>query len=269
MGPGRWGSRGDIKLGVNVTYSDINNTAMLIEVAKQVGNYIPDLSFGTHFFQDLVESSIRYLPLYPDDEDIIFNEVFFRKSENMLEHLVPEYRHLEDTVKVIDVTHSSEGEVLRVLINAELEEAVAFLNVPAASKAKTIDTAEYVEWQPSNYWQWRYKMAERMAELIPADEFGVKGFYIFGSSKNANAGPASDIDLLIHITDDADIGKMNLWFAGWSQCLSELNYLKTGYASDGLLDIHYVTDDDIEKRTSFASKIGAITDPAKQLKIGK
>ena len=66
MGPGRWGSRGDIKLGVNVTYSDINNTAALIEVAQKQGDYIPDLSFGTHFFQDLVESSIRYLPIYPD-----------------------------------------------------------------------------------------------------------------------------------------------------------------------------------------------------------
>lgn len=269
MGPGRWGSRGDIKLGVNVTYSDINNTAMLIEIAKQVGNYLPDLSFGTHFFQDLVEASIRYLPLYPDDEDIVFNEVFLRKSENMLEHLVPEYKHLDDTLKVIDVTRSADGEVLRVLINAELEEAVAFLNQPVTSKITELDTSEYVEWQPSNYWQWRYKMAERMASLIPAEKFGVKGFYIFGSSKNANAGPASDIDLLIHIDETVtDIEKLNLWFEGWSECLSELNYLKTGYKSDGLLDIHYVTDDDIEKRTSFASKIGAITDPAKQLKIG-
>ena len=112
-------------------------------------------------------------------------------------------------------------------------------------------------------------MAERMAELIPAEKFGVKAFYIFGSSKNANAGPASDIDLLIHIDETiTDIEKLNLWFEGWSECLSELNYLKTGYKSDGLLDIHYVTDEDIEKRTSFASKIGAITDPAKQLKIG-
>ena len=50
MGPGRWGSRGDIKLGVNVTYSDINNTAVLIEIARKKGNYVPDLSFGTHFF---------------------------------------------------------------------------------------------------------------------------------------------------------------------------------------------------------------------------
>jgi len=68
IGPGRWGSRGDIKLGVNITYSDINNTAMLIEVAKKKKDFVPDLSFGTHFFQDLVEASIKYLPLYPDDE---------------------------------------------------------------------------------------------------------------------------------------------------------------------------------------------------------
>jgi hypothetical protein len=269
MGPGRWGSRGDIKLGVNVTYSDINNTAMLIEIAKKLGNYLPDLSFGTHFFQDLVEASIRYLPLYPDEENVIFNEVFFRKSENLLEHLTPEYKYLEDTIKVIDVPNSSEGKILRVLMNAELEEAVAFLNEPMTVKDKVIDTAEYEEWQPSNYWQWRYKMAERMAELIPAKQFGVKAFYVFGSAKNANAGPESDIDLLIHIDDNADLEKLNLWFDGWSKCLAELNYLKTGYKSDGLLDIHYVTDEDIEKKTSFASKIGAITDPAKQLKIGK
>jgi hypothetical protein len=67
MGPGRWGSRGDIKLGVSVTYSDINNTAMLIEIARRQKDYLPEPSFGTHFFQDLVEASIRYLPLYPDE----------------------------------------------------------------------------------------------------------------------------------------------------------------------------------------------------------
>ena len=63
IGPGRWGSRGDIKLGVSVTYSDISNTAALIEVAQKRGDYIPDLSFGTHFFQDLVESSIEIYKL--------------------------------------------------------------------------------------------------------------------------------------------------------------------------------------------------------------
>ena len=71
MGPGRWGSRGDIKLGVSVTYADINNTAMLIEIARRTGDYLPDLSFGTHFFQDLVEAGIGYLPLYRFHGDLV------------------------------------------------------------------------------------------------------------------------------------------------------------------------------------------------------
>jgi len=93
MGPGRWGSRGDVKLGVPVTYSDINNTAALIEIARKRGNYIPDLSFGTHFFQDLVEASIRYLPLFPDDPDIVFHEKppsFPRRPRHRVSREIPE-----------------------------------------------------------------------------------------------------------------------------------------------------------------------------------
>ncbi len=84
VGPGRWGSRGDIKLGVSVTYADINNTAMLVEVARRKGDYVPDLSFGTHFFQDLVEAGIRYLPLYPDDPGVVFQESFLMAAPNRL-----------------------------------------------------------------------------------------------------------------------------------------------------------------------------------------
>ena len=96
IGPGRWGSRGDIKLGVPVTYSDINNTSMLIEVARQRGNYIPDLSFGTHFFQDLVEASIRYLPLYPDDSQTVFKEAFLKAvDESVAGDACPSSRTLQ------------------------------------------------------------------------------------------------------------------------------------------------------------------------------
>lgn len=51
----------------------------------------------------------------------------------MLEHLLPEFKHLGETIKVIDVTHATDGQILRVLINAELEEAIAFLDEPKAS----------------------------------------------------------------------------------------------------------------------------------------
>ena len=134
IGPGRWGSRGDIKLGVNVTYSDINNTAMLVEVARKKGNYVPELSFGTHFFQDLVEAGIRYLPLYPDEPDTVFQECFFTRSTNVLPEMLPEFAHLAETLKVIDVPRESDGEVLRVLMNADLEQAVGFLATPPPEK---------------------------------------------------------------------------------------------------------------------------------------
>ncbi|HSE47822.1 MAG TPA: PEP/pyruvate-binding domain-containing protein [Terriglobales bacterium] len=126
IGPGRWGSRGDIKLGVPVTYSDINNAAMLIEVARQRGNYVPELSFGTHFFQDLVEASIRYLPLYPDEPQTVFREEFFRGAPNLLPELLPEYARLSETLRVIDV-HAATGALLQVLMNADAEQAVGFL----------------------------------------------------------------------------------------------------------------------------------------------
>ncbi|MCP4602928.1 MAG: pyruvate, phosphate dikinase [Proteobacteria bacterium] len=124
IGPGRWGSRGDIKLGVRVTYSDINNTAMLIEVARKKGNYVPDLSFGTHFFQDLVEASIRYLPLYPDNDGIEFNEKFLLTSENVLKTTIPESAHLADVIRVIDVPSVADNKILNVLMNADDEEAI-------------------------------------------------------------------------------------------------------------------------------------------------
>jgi hypothetical protein len=130
IGPGRWGSRGDFKLGVSVTYSDINNSAMLIEVARKRGNYMPDLSFGTHFFQDLVEASIRYLPLFPDDLGVIFREDFLKRTPDEFSRIVPDFSDLAKVVYVVDVPKVSDGAVLRVLANAELEEAVAFIAPP-------------------------------------------------------------------------------------------------------------------------------------------
>jgi len=130
MGPGRWGSRGDIRLGVKATYSDISNSAMLIEIARKLGNYVPDLSFGTHFFQDLVESNIRYLALYPDEPGNIFAGDFFRTSANSLPELLPEYEFLAPVLRVIDVPAVTGGSELEVVMNADSEFGLGFLTEP-------------------------------------------------------------------------------------------------------------------------------------------
>jgi hypothetical protein len=271
MGPGRWGSRGDIRLGVPVTYADISNAAVIVEVARKQGGYLPDLSFGTHFFQDLVESNIRYLPLYPDDPDVVFNEAFFKRAANALGSLAPEFEPLAEVVRVIDVPRATEGRVVRILMNGDLDEAVGLLAVPAAAGEPHVFPPAVAEARPDDHWRWRLRMAHRIAALIDPLRFGVKAAYVFGSTKNGTAGPASDIDLLLHVGPDGEQRRaLSLWLDGWSQSLAEANYLRTGYRTEGLLDVHYVTDADIAGgENPFAAKIGAITDAARPLPLGK
>jgi pyruvate,water dikinase len=270
IGPGRWGSRGDIKLGVSVTYADISNTAMLIEVARRSGNYVPDLSFGTHFFQDLVESRIRYLPLYPDEDGNRFNEGFLKRSPNLLPQMLPDYAHLSDTIRVIDVPAVAQGRVLRVLLNADLDEALGLISSPQDAPSIRTDSDAGSLYQPVQYWRWRYQMAERIAAEMDAERLGVVGLYLIGSVKNATAGPGSDIDLLVHFRgSEKQRCELLAWLDGWSRCLAEVNYMRSGYRVDGLVDVHLVTDEDIDRKTSYAVKIGAVTDAARPLAVGK
>jgi hypothetical protein len=127
MGPGRWGSRGDVTLGVGITYSGINNTKLLVEIARKKGNYVPDLSFGTHFFQDLVEAKIHYLALYPDEEGNLFNEEFFLKSPNALIRFLPEYTRLERCVRVIDLEEVLPDCELNVVMDGDKDRALGYI----------------------------------------------------------------------------------------------------------------------------------------------
>ena len=269
IGPGRWGSRGDIKLGVPVTYSDINNSAMLIEVARQKGNYLPELSFGTHFFQDLVEASVRYLPLYPDDEGTVFQEDFLLNSHSVLHDILPEFSNLSGTLRVIDIAKETDGNILRVLMNADLDQAIAFL-APPQKETEQVQTEVTTRSRTSEeHSRWRYRMAQGIAQQLDPATFGVKAFYIIGSTKNATAGPQSDIDLLIHFEGlEGQRRDLLLWLEGWSRCLAEMNFFRTGYRCDGLLDVHLITDIDIAQHSPYAVKIGAITDAARELPIG-
>jgi len=266
MGPGRWGSRGDIKLGVPVSYSDINHTSVLIEIAKKKGSYVPDLSFGTHFFQDLVESSIRYLPLFPDEDGNIFDYSFFEKSKNIFNEILPDFNHLEKVIKVIDVQKESNGNVLKILANAEKEIAIGIIQKPSLELESDSVKQEIHHEFIADDWKWRYNFAEKIAAKIDPFEYGVKAVYLHGSTKNANANSQSDIDLIVHIEDDKDKKKiLEAWFKGWNQALVEMNYLRTGFKVKKILDVVYVTDDDIKRKTSYAQKINAITDAAKPL----
>jgi len=119
-------------------------------------------------------------------------------------------------------------------------------------------------------WQWRTRMAEAIASRIDPERFGVQALYLTGSTKTGAAAPSSDIDLIVHFRGtERQCQDLLLWLDGWSECLDELNRHHTGTRQGKLLDIHIVTDKDLEEKTSFAAKIGATTDAACPLLIAK
>jgi predicted nucleotidyltransferase len=119
------------------------------------------------------------------------------------------------------------------------------------------------------HWKWRLKMAEIIAARLDFEKFSVQGVYIIGSTKNALAGPGSDIDLIVHFNGDVvQRRELTSWIEGWGLALGEMNYIKTGYKSDNsLIDLHLVTDEDIRNKSSYAIMIGAVNDGARALRV--
>lgn len=127
MGPGRWGSS-NIMLGVNTSYSDINNTSVLVEIAREEAGHLPDVSFGTHFFLDLVESRIIYLPLYPDDPGAEFNSGFFESSPNSLGKFYGEAAKFAEFIKIIDVPLATGDKYAQVVANPQSGKSLCYLH---------------------------------------------------------------------------------------------------------------------------------------------
>ncbi|MEW6594226.1 MAG: PEP/pyruvate-binding domain-containing protein [Thermodesulfobacteriota bacterium] len=85
IGPGRWGSKMP-ELGVPVTFNDVRNVAVLCELAAMHAHLTPDISLGTHFFNDIVEMGIVYLGVHPqrEKEGYLFNETLLLEMPNAL-----------------------------------------------------------------------------------------------------------------------------------------------------------------------------------------
>jgi hypothetical protein len=111
LGPGRWGTSSP-SLGVPVSFADINGVSVLCEIAKMHEGLVPDVSLGTHFFNDIVEMDMLYLAIYPDRETHVLNESILQTMPNRLRDLIPEATHWEHVVHVFESgTGSSDGKL--------------------------------------------------------------------------------------------------------------------------------------------------------------
>jgi hypothetical protein len=67
IGPGRWGTTNPL-LGVPVEYSQVSNVGTLVEVSHE--RFTPELSWGTHFFGDMLADQRFYLAVFPEKGDV-------------------------------------------------------------------------------------------------------------------------------------------------------------------------------------------------------
>jgi len=123
IGPGRWGSSTP-SLGVPVSFAEICNASVLVEVAESEGGYMPELSFGTHFFQDLVETRIFYTALFQGKENVIYQDLLLEEVNNCFAELLPDYEKWQTVIKVIEPARH--GKELWLDSDMETQQTVCF-----------------------------------------------------------------------------------------------------------------------------------------------
>ena len=100
--PGRIGTSSP-ELGIPVVFADISHFSAILEEAYSEVGYMPELSFGSHMFQDLVEAEIYYGALFENEKKLEFNKEMIFDYPNILNNINPNLNDdIYDMVQVID-----------------------------------------------------------------------------------------------------------------------------------------------------------------------
>jgi pyruvate, water dikinase len=103
VGPGRWGTSSP-SLGVPVRAGRIAKATAVCEVAAMHTGLIPEISLGTHFFNDLVEHELLYLACFPEQTGNLLNTVWLlNQPSNTAAMAGDKGRSFHDHVRWLDV----------------------------------------------------------------------------------------------------------------------------------------------------------------------
>ena len=173
-----------------------------------------------------------------------------------------EYPFLPEEQKLLNTIANKTG---NYIFNKRLTETIRYIENTSGEKGVN---AKHLSSSHDEHWKWRMKMSRKIASKTDFKKFGIKAMYIIGSVKEATAGPVSDIDLLVHfIGTEKQKQLFASWIGGWSLALAEIVTQKTGYEYDnGIIDLHLITDEDIENKTCYAIMIESVNNSARLLK---
>lgn len=127
MGPGRWGTTTP-SLGVPVSFAEISRVGVLCEIVAMREDLVPDVSLGTHFFSEIVETEILYLAHFPGQEDNVLNEEFILGAPNGLGDLAPEASEEQArAVRIVDVDRLDGRPSIKLNANTLKQQVLCYL----------------------------------------------------------------------------------------------------------------------------------------------
>ena len=189
-------------------------------------------------------------------------EIIYTKNNKPTKniHFLPEEQILLNTIA---------GTFGRTIFRRKLKSTLDYIQRSKDNNEAPYNDKMILGSHSDQHWQWRMEIVNKIAEQIDLERFGLNGLYLIGSTKNATAGPGSDIDILAHSSgNDKKNDRFKHFMEGWGYALSEINQIKTGYSKNGnLIDLHIITDEDIKNKSSYAILINNIDNRALPIKV--
>lgn len=206
-----------------------------------------------------------YISVFIELEDIIIRSPYYREGRNFL---ISELKNKNKVLGKICVFYSDKLEQN----NPFLEEEQHLLDSVSkrVSDYLLIDKIENAikETSVSRYVETRQKILSNAVMSANFPDLGLYSIYVIGSVKEHTSGISSDIDLILYYNGSKESMKLiKLWFEAWSESvLKSDKYTEEISGLDNLFDLHFITDIDIEKKTSYAVMINALHNRAKLIK---
>lgn len=137
MTPGRLGTSSP-ELGVPVMFGDICDFSVICEVSDSRAGYQPELSYGSHMFQDLVEAEIVYGAVWNNEKTLRYQPDLFANEPNLFTDICPGMERLQEMIRV------TEPEEFYYCLDGAANHAVAGRAAPGAEKDET-ETSKTLE----------------------------------------------------------------------------------------------------------------------------
>ena len=102
MVPGRVGTSSP-ELGIPTSFADISEFDVVCEMEEARAGYNPELSYGSHIFQDLVEAEILYTAVFNNSKTLHFAPEKLKELRNKLDDIA-ENSGLDDVIQIYDVS---------------------------------------------------------------------------------------------------------------------------------------------------------------------